>query len=226
MSHFTISVDLLDDNATISKKIHLTIIRSLNNIINNSIKNIGKRIRSSLVQYLQQTPEYDSLVNGELSYHFGIPIGEGQSRLNAILTQIADNIYVKSTLVRKTGAKYSGGFSIRMLRYGFDDILSISAANITTEKGQVIPFMEWLLIRGNDIIISEHEISFTNAGRSGGAIMIQNNAGVWRVPPQYAGTVQDNWLTRSLAGAGSQFMNLVTSIIKEEIQRTIRNGYY
>lgn len=229
MSRISISIDLVETNQAITKKIHSAIIKSLNKIIAKSVSRISSKIKEQTVAYLKNTPTYESLINGELSKHFGIRVGTGKDKLDAILQTIADNIYVKNDVIhsRFTSNRYRGGLSVRVLKDDFEDILSLPEAQIITEKGTILPYMDWLLIRGNAIIISEYEISFESGkGRSGGAIMIDSNAGVWRVPPQYAGTINDNWLTRSIVGAGSQYIQLINAIIKQEIERTVRHGNY
>ena len=56
-----------------------------------------------------------------------------------------------------------------------------------------------MLTQGNATIITGYEYNAgTGLGRSGGGNM--KSGGAWRVPPEYAGTLDDNFVTRALRG--------------------------
>jgi hypothetical protein len=48
--------------------------------------------------------------------------------------------------------------------------------------------------------------------------MFKNNAAIWRVPPEYAGTYSDNWLTRAiLVDAYDFYLKEIENILREEL---------
>jgi hypothetical protein len=62
-----------------------------------------------------------------------------------------------------------------------------------------LPWLEWLLLKGNSIIVRNYNVKYGQnpRSRSGDAIMIDSTSS-WRVPPEFAGTTRDNWTTRAL----------------------------
>lgn len=217
-----ITIKLLESKKEISRKITQSIAKELSLAFRKAGPRIAGKIRSQTQKTLEGTEIYQSLVSGELSQHFGFERLGGRARVDEIVATIVNNINVKYESIKAIGSNLKGGLSIGILLEGFTDILGLPASVVVTEKGQALPWLEWLLIRGDSIIITEHSIRFEpGRGRSGGAIMIQNNAGVWRVPPEYAGTVNDNWLTRGLIDASNIYISAINSIVKTELERTL-----
>lgn len=88
----------------------------------------------------------------------------------------------------------------------FSDILSIAEAYQewtnaagTEEKGPPLPWLEWLLLEGDNNIIADHYFSTNNIGRTGlPGVMLPNKDGgaqKWRVPPEHSGVSTNNFIT-------------------------------
>lgn len=214
-----LSVELLENNDIISKKILQAIADEFNDLISTNIHKIRNKIGIATVNFLKKTDTYESLINGKLAAHFGLPIHSRQNMVDSILQKIGDNIQVEHKTVKVFGKRFVNGLEIRVLVADFSDILSMIEANVTTEKGQVLPWLSWLILEGDKIIVSEHEIRLTGGvGRSGMAVMFKNNAAIWRVPPEYAGTYSDNWLTRAiLVDAYDFYLKEIENILREEL---------
>jgi hypothetical protein len=208
----------LESDAVISKKILQSLATEFNNLVQQKLPTIMSKIRLQTVIFLKQTDTYLSLVNGDLAAHFGLPAAYRQSMVDAIIQKISDSIdsEFKPTKARASG--FTGGLELRILVKDFSDILTMVEAMVTTEKGQVLPWLEWLLIKGNKFIISEHVIHLRGgAGRSGGAIMVKNTASAWRVPSQYSGVMTNNWLTRAFTMGQSAYLDIIKNILIQEL---------
>ena len=60
-----------------------------------------------------------------------------------------------------------------------------------------LDWLNWLLTRGDDIIVGDYSfIQKPGIGRSGLGAMTAG--GVFRIPPEYSGTQDDNFITRTL----------------------------
>lgn len=210
-------IEVLDSDKKISNNILKGIAEDFNTTISKQVSEIRNDISVKIIEFLQNTNTYDSLVNGELAQHFGLPIGDRRSRVDSILQMIGDNIEIEVKPIKVIGERFVNGITIGILIKNFVDILNMSEAIVTTEKGQELPWAEWLLIRGNAVIISEHQIRFlAGRGRGGGAIMVKNKsrAKSWRVPIEYSGTVGSNWLTRAFTENSDGFLSIIQNILQ------------
>jgi hypothetical protein len=226
-----IQVRLIDPTNVIVKKILQGIVEDYNKLIIKVLPSMEARVREGTKAFFIKSDFYPALAGGELEGHFGFPKGTGVARIKSIIEAIANAMVVRNTPIRLSGKNFFGKLEIKVLRTDLNEIFSLPS-NVTevrnysnrTKSGdedyEILPWVEWWLKRGGDIIISQYEISFeTNApgSRSGQAIMVSNDAGIWRVPNEYAGTIGDNSLTRALLGRKNEYLAMLGSIIKSEI---------
>jgi len=86
---------------------------------------------------------------------------------------------------------------------------------VVTEKGESLPWIEWLLKRGDDIIISDYHVVEGDHGRTGMATMKPGgNYKVSRVNPSFSGTEDDNFVTRALDGKEMEIANILASSLR------------
>lgn len=219
MSNISINVKLLEKNNIIEKKILKGIAEDFNKFVGRKIDRIASLIRIETFSFLQRTSTYYSLVDGELAGHFGIPSANRKFNIDSILRVITNNIKVEYKPARVIGNRFSDPLKIGVVISDFSDILSLPQATIITENDDVLEWLKWLLSAGDRIIISEYEVDLRpGQGRSGLAVMIQEEAGAWRVPPEFSGTLGDNWLTRAFLSNPDAYLSIIGDIIKKEIQ--------
>ena len=213
------SIELLETEEAIQKKILRALAEEFTLALKNKLPKITFEIQQLTGAFLKNTETYESLVNGELAAHFGLPIAFRKTMVDSIIQKIVDNIQITIKDYQLFGLKFRGEMTINVLIADFSDILSMAEAFITTEKGASLPWLEWLLIRGNQLIISEHEIHLIGGkGRSGHAIMVKNAASAWRVPIQFSGTKTDNWLTRAFKIYSDAYLDNISKILEQELQ--------
>lgn len=203
------------------KEAEKEIIKALIDIVNNSLSTaasrIKKKIRIIVKQLIVNCPEYQSLVNhGQLQGELGVV--DPKRSMEDIL-----NVWVKSIGITLRPAKKNGNdikafLDIDILDTSFQNVLSLPAAKYTTEKGQEIPWLQWLLTAGDSIIIRNYDIDFnTMYSRTGLNIMVKNVSSNWRIPPEFSGTIQNNFVTRAL----QDFDTILNTIVNEEIIKVI-----
>lgn len=218
MSHLDITIDLLESNKKISNKILRALLEDVNKSFRSIIGKIENRIRAETISYLQGTGTYESLIDGDLAGHFGLVIGARKTHVDAILQVIANNIEVEFKEYRLRADSFVGGIFIRAIIADFSDILDLPQATQFTERFEPLPWLRWLLTAGDRIIIKKYEIRFyPGEGRSGKAIMMEDDAEVWRVPPEYSGTETNNWLTKDILHR--DYLSIIDNIVSEEINR-------
>lgn len=207
MSSFNFSLDLVQSNRDIAKKINQAILQELKPRLSEVFKQSREYIRPTVISAIQSQPEYISLMSGSLKFQFGLP--DSVSRIKAILETIDKSLFVEYYNPKITGQSISGGFFIGMVNSDFSDILSLSEATFITEKGTPLEWLKWLLLEGDKTIISGYEFNIGNFknSRTGGGIMSSSVSGSWRVPPEFAGSAENNWITRAVDSVSDQIEN-------------------
>jgi hypothetical protein len=106
---------------------------------------------------------------------------------------------------------FEGGITIEAIRADYADVLALPDSTlITPEHGYVLPWLQWLLLEGNKTIIEHFKVQFGSWGRTGGAIM--RKGGSWHVPPEHAGTINDNFITRAIAQIEPQLVETIKNV--------------
>lgn len=210
------SVKLLDTDADIKKKIITALKEDIDSTLNKAIPQINTQIQSVLKQAIQNQPEYQSLLSGQLRLEFGIP--NPSPAVTAIINQWISNTSIdrKPSTVNSRGI--STGFSIGMVASDYADVLSLSAASVTDTKGYSLPWLDWLLLQGGRIIVRNYSVELGpfSTSRSGGAIMRSSSTN-WRVPPEFAGTLTNNWVTRAIDSIESEIFSIIQKNIEANI---------
>lgn len=177
-------------------------------------KGVLKSLRAIARERIIDSPEYNSMIGGTLRGELGLP--DGMSRITRIIEQWILNIRVTVN----TGSGRSLGYiSISMIESTYGDVLDLpeSVLRYTNRKGKSVSldWLKWLLTEGGSTIVSEYEFSPSSKGRTGLGVMIKSRGG-WKVPAQFAGVANDNFVTRSFEG--------ITKDIEIIIRREITKG--
>lgn len=184
-------MDILESNAQIEKIIINELQQHFKSVWINASSAIQERIKDIYIAAIKSQPEYDSLLRGRLYGEFGLTDASG--KLNEILNMWGKNI--KTQYFKKT-------FKIQAIDADFANVLGLAGAIQTTKKGQSLAWLEWLLLRGDTTIVRDYVVSFNmntdSTSRTGLATMTRVKTGKWGVPTQYAGTEQNNWVTRAI----------------------------
>lgn len=213
-------IKLISKIDTINENVLTISATRLNKALVASRPNIKRKISQTFFLLSQHDPVLNRLAGGDLAGHFGFKHGTGPQIVSDIISVIGANIKYETRVIRRRGKRLVGGASIYVLSEDFADILSLPAAKVVTEEGTVLPWLDWMLLRGDSILITGYDISFSiGKGRSGQAVMVPGQ--LWKVPGDVAGTPQDNFLTRLMNKIGSELVNHATRIIEDEVARRV-----
>lgn len=167
---------------------------------------------------IEGTPEYASLLNGELLWELGIPGVE--ARLKEVLGAVASSVEVAAVPVQVAGDRLEGGMVARMLRSDFRDLLGLAAAGyVSGPSGSEINWLDWLVTQGDRVVVYGYDVKFDLSAserarsRTGGALMRAGQG--WRVDPRFSGTLEDNFLTRAFNVPEAE--SLIARVFREEI---------
>lgn len=208
-----VTVTLVDSDAKIGNNILKALKPQVENYFRNAFNSIKNQLPQIVIKAIRSAPEYDSLISGELKAEFGLP--DSDSRVSAIIDKW-NKLEFSYKRVKISGQSLVGSFSLNMIREDYTDVLSMEAASFVTEKGSQLNWLEWLLLYGSQTIIKDYDVVLgaDPRSRTGMAIMKGVKSGKWGVPPQFAGTQNDNWITRAIDSADQQILDLLNDSLR------------
>lgn len=212
-----LSLNLIESNAEISSMILDNIRTYLQPKFVQAINNVSHQLPDIVSNAIKSQPEYQSLVNGDLKFELGVP--DAASRVSSIISLWSRSLRVNYGQMRPSARGLSASFSVNMIPEDYADILSSDNAIVTDSlSGITIPWLEWLLLEGGKILVKNYQVKFgpNSRSRTGFAIMVSSNES-WRVPPEFAGTKNNNWITRAL----EPIEDAVIDLMVKELERVI-----
>lgn len=212
-----LTLQLLESNSDIAKLIGNQIKTIIQNTINKALPKITNEIKLVIDQALRNQPEYASLMSGKLKAELGIP---DSSMIDKVIEALVNTINVTNNTIKVGSNGISGGFKLTMIKS--DDIsgvIGIDAASVTDNKGYSLPWLEWLLLKGNQTIVKGYTVKYTSSSRSrsGLAIMQPDGSYNWRVPAEFSGTSQNNWTTRAIDSVEKEIYQIMISNIENNL---------
>lgn len=199
------------------KKIKDSIVESAKEEISNILGTKRRRVREAVARIVYNAV-YNSIAmksvrNGILNYEFGLT----DDPTEAIADAVSRSVTIDITKARKGQIGALGGYAINVQPVNYLNLLDIPEGVQITEKGDSLPWLDWLLTYGDETIIADFRVKKgAGLGRSGGGIMVPaGNSGVFfKVNKAFQGTEDNNFITRSIRNAGP--------LINEEIIRILK----
>lgn len=207
----TFHLDLKYDDAKTVRKVQAEIAPQLQALFESKIPQINRAVVRILEKNVRAQKEWYSVARGQMRMQFGLP--NSLRNIQNILSQWLASIEVKMKKIRSgAGGIYSGGISIRAVRASYADVFAVSDAVFTTEKGDKLPWLKWLLTSGTNTEITDYMLG-RGRGRAGIYIMVPSKFG-WGVPPEYAGTKDDNMITRAIRDSEDEMLKEIERIME------------
>lgn len=166
------------------------------------------QIRDVVRTAVTTSPEAQSLLGGDLQVQFGIadPLPAVQGIIDAVVAS------VRVTILSPAGDSL-GGLRVEILRSDMSEVINVPGGSYisrsATRKTEIlVPWLNWLLLAGDRVIIADFETKTDRASysgtRTGRAVMVRPGKRPsvgFRVPPHFSGVVDNNWLTRAVQNA-------------------------
>ena len=211
-----ITVKLVDSTPDINK----AILSSIRDYLDPRIKQAGSKVAEQLPKLvseaLRQEPEYLSLLGGQLKAELGLA---SSSDVEAVIEAISSSIELKTQSLSANKSGIKGGFTINMIRAkDAGGVIGLDIAKIN-DKGYSLPWLQWLLFAGNEILIKNYKVEFgpNPNSRSGLAVMKPSSSSSWRVPPEFVGSEENNWITRAITRIENNVYDLIVKAVEGEI---------
>ena len=176
---------------------------------------VERRIKFHVEKAILNSPEVKSLTDelGVLRRELGVLNGAG--RMSIIINRWLEGIKVTAQPIRvSSNSSLKGGLKIVGIKKSGDEVLGMDQASFLSEGNYEIPFLEWLLFKGNSVINREWGFSLViGQGRTNQGIMVKN--GKYVVPQEFAGVNENNFVTRSL----DTIEPMIVQILRDEFLR-------
>ncbi len=208
------TIKLLDSDAVITKRINQAFLHSIKSRLPKAYRICSDFMQKTVVEGIKAEGTYGALLSGDLKNEFGLT--NVDSKLNEILKIVEDSIVIEYKTPRIISSKIVGGFTISMVPADYSDIFSSSASVQSTGKNQKLDWLKWLLLYGDRTIISGYEFTIKNdnKSRTGRGIMQGSVSGSWRVPSDYAGNVDNNWIIKGIESVADDIENFFFRTLK------------
>lgn len=202
----------------IEDKLGKATVDVINGGIQRAAPSIGKRLGELLISVIKQGRTYQSLVGGDLRYELGLE--NARSDMDSILSVLSKSVALNFSPFKYYRGKVTGSLSIDLLKDGFAPLLAHSKASYQSNQ-YTVNWLDWLLTKGDSVIILDHHIVFDlnsaqqSYSRTGDALMFPG--GTWRVPPQFSGLEDSNFIIWGVESR--EFQNGANKIINEELKK-------
>jgi hypothetical protein len=204
------SIKLVESVRAIALKINKGLANIFNKRIFRQASTIEAQIKPLVSAALLSSPEIRSLSSGTLRIDFGLTQDPSADIVNAVTNSLS----VKVRRAIATASDIKGGISITLQPTDYNNLFSLSVATQITEKGEVLPWLEWLLTLGQQVVvIADFGVEYGSYGRTGGGRMVKG-AAPFKVNSQYAGTVDRNFITRAVEKISPQIQNIIIKALQ------------
>lgn len=200
------SFDVKFSEKNFDRSFKAAVQREINSALVNAQSDVLEYIKKAVRRTLESSPEYYSLIEGDLAFQFGFNKGSEKSYVDPVIDYIVNSITVD---VNKFVYDIGGGYSINLCVLSIDELSQIGKATyISKPSNEPVEWLNWLLTQGNKIIIQGYFINIgkfsSKNSRSTKAIMVKSSGRSWglntqsKVPSELAGTIDNNWVTRAI----------------------------
>ena len=203
------NIKIIDSDIRIGENILNASSNELKKIFQKAKVKIHAGVINLVIEALSTCPEILSLQSGKLKYDFGLPDDPTQE----IIYAIANSTYVYFRDFKIKRGTFSNVLSVYVQPQDFGNLLSADFSKVITDAGQELPWLKWLLLEGDAVVVTQYSVQYGqyDQSRSGGAIMVPS--GFYKVPSEFSGSIEDNFITRALSKYEDRFIEIVRNSI-------------
>ncbi len=217
MTKIQITLKVLTKDDAIYSGINRAIIKQLDKKFSIVSRKFTNLIGSYIEKSITASPEYNEIIYGRLRTELGIR--DPQQQLDGIIKVIQGSTTVKATKLQERSKQIMGKITIKSVLGDFSDVLGSGLGRYTSERGEDIPWLQWLLFEGDKSVVRNYSIKFgfPKYSRTGDAIMSGNIGQGWGVPSQFAGTLGNNFITKAIDASIGELEQQMVNTFKQGI---------
>lgn len=181
------------------------IFRSKKTVIETQVREL---LRNKLInnEAIQSLLDYD-IAKNSLKKQFGLTDSEAVASVDLIIESVVNSVQV--VLIQSRRLDLVTSFNIQILPQTLISNLANTIYYTSDRSGSEIRWLEWLLLRGLEITVYgwSQKLSNNPKSRAGGTMI--ENGGFYRVDSRFAGTVDDNFLTRAITESNDEIITII-----------------
>jgi hypothetical protein len=203
----SVYLKLTESDSQIERKINAAIAIELNKMVQRNSSRVEKQLIAAVTRWITYQPEMIELLNpptpGSLNAQLGISDLQALISTKDIVNAVVGTIEIKISPISN---RLKGGIEVRIQPVRMRELLGLPSG-FTLTLGGPLHWLSWLLTEGTNTIIYGYSYVPDLSGRSGGGSM--KLGGMWRIPPEYSGTLSDNFITRALLGNDKELSSIL-----------------
>jgi hypothetical protein len=223
-----IGFDIKVDEDDLSKKVQRATAEKIRYGLRKAISGSEEKCRNHFRMQLENSKVYRALVNEVISpKSIGLMgelgLSDPETTRSAIVSEIVGAFSIRPMTVRSRYKSVTdfGGIEVVIIPTNFLVNLLSSPEASYMSKGGVVTWLYWLLFSGTEVIIADYHVRYgtgAKTSRTDDAIMVPNGRGSnkgFSIVPNYAGTEDDNWITRAAYAALPKIQHELEEAIKK-----------
>lgn len=203
-----ITLKLVDPFSKIEKDIKKGLVIELNSLLDKNRDRATKRLKTNIAYWVSVQPEMESLKASSVPYSLNSVFGinsNADAIVQTIANSVANSIKIDFTRIDKN---FKGGITFNVQPESFQNLLGLQSGHVITENGSDLHWLNWLLTAGDSVVVAGYQYDASGTGRSGVGSMA--GGGSFRVPPQFSGTISDNFVSRAFVGKQREIINIIS----------------
>lgn len=212
-------IDILESNREIEKRINRSFVNAINKRIKQKLSIINRQIKDRIPSWISSQEEVISLsangLQGSLNAQLGLVPGQAAIVVAQIIDAVANSIEIRFSGFAEN---FSGTLEVLIQPKDFTNLLTLSGgfifntslADPSYYQGE-LHWLNWLLTKGDAVIVVGYTYIPENAGRSGGGTM--QLGGSFRIDPAYSGTENDNFITRAFKNRDGEITSIFRKVL-------------
>lgn len=167
-----------------------------------AVPRLEQLVKNKLRSHLEKNKTIQSILGNEngrfsLKQEFGLTTGDAAQEVSNIIEAVVASVKVEFVETRSKVVEL-GKITISFLSGDAQKNMANRLGMYLTPKGSDILWLNWLLTQGTRVVVDGWSVVQSESARSraGGALMTEKD--VYRVSPDHAGTINDNFLTRAI----------------------------
>lgn len=181
----------------------------INEAIRRAIPTVRSRVRQLSDRAIRESSEFISLLAGKLRGELGVV--DAAPVMQSLMERLGQATEVTFEPVRVSGDSLNGKMQVSLSRKDLSDAFSADGISYTSENGYTVDWMKWLLTSGDSIVLADYAFlgkpRDISRSRTGAGIM--RHKGGWRVPPEFSGTLDDNFIIRALLPLEEEYVRIM-----------------
>ena len=223
----SVQISLVETQRQIEALITEQLTKMVSPVFKRALNPIKSRVREVVHGAILNCPEMQSLNGGALQWDIGLRSGQAADVVNGWANAVANSVIVEFKPIKIRNKSATGGIIIEIQPSDYSNRLGTDLRAIWGDNMEDTAFRAEvdaiLLSWGDRILVVDYDIDYGNFGRSGGARMKKSKGGgcgigqgLSRVPPEYAGTLENNFITRALRSTQiqSQIEKIILAALK------------